>query len=256
MTDQPFVDFYDLLQLSPTADDDTSIASFATWRRSATRTFPRGGDPERFRRLVQAHGTLDRRRSREPPTTRQYQDYWNRKWRVASEASDGSAFAEDHDTREKLLSLLYVQRRRDMRSPGLGEYEMARLLRVPVELVEFHLWYLREKGWVQRIDNGQLAISANGVDSIEGGPAPPAARSPAHDARHRRQPPTTAMARVRPASERRALQTPRAGTTRLGVGRIRRARCHGRRRTDTTRRLPHTAYFSFRARNAKANACM
>ena len=54
-----------------------------------------------------------------------------------------------------------------MRSPGLGEDQMARLLRIPVELVEFHLWYLREKGWVQRIDTGQLAISANGVDSIE-----------------------------------------------------------------------------------------
>ena len=47
---------------------------------------------------------------------------------------------EDQNTREKLLSLLYVQRRRDMRSPGLGEYEMARLLRIPVELVEFHIW--------------------------------------------------------------------------------------------------------------------
>jgi hypothetical protein len=97
-----------------------------------------------------------------------YQEYWNKKWRIASEASDGSAFAEDHETREKLLSLLYVQRRRDMRSPGLGEYEMARLLRIPVELVEFHLWYLREKGWVTRLDSGHLAISALGVDQVEG----------------------------------------------------------------------------------------
>jgi hypothetical protein len=34
-------------------------------------------------------------------------------------------------------------------------------------MVEFHLWYLREKGLVYRIDTGQLAITALGVDRIE-----------------------------------------------------------------------------------------
>ncbi len=54
-----------------------------------------------------------------------------------------------------------------MASPGLGEYEMARLLRTPVDLVEFHLWYLRSKGWIERLDSGMLAISALGVDEVE-----------------------------------------------------------------------------------------
>jgi len=44
---------------------------------------------------------------------------------------------------------------------------MARLLRTPVELVEFHLWYLRSKGWIERLESGMLAISAIGVDEIE-----------------------------------------------------------------------------------------
>jgi curved DNA-binding protein CbpA len=164
--DQPFVDYYDLLQLSPNADEDTIHRVFRHLAKKCHPDLKEGSDPDRFRRLAHAHATLTDAESRAAYDAL-YQDYWNRKWRIASEASDGSAFAEDHDTREKLLSLLYVQRRRDMRSPGLGEYEMARLLRIPVELVEFHLWYLREKGWVQRIDTGQLAISANGVDSIE-----------------------------------------------------------------------------------------
>ena len=54
-----------------------------------------------------------------------------------------------------------------MRMPGLGEYEISRLLRMPIEMVEFHLWYLREKRLVFRLDTGQLAISALGVDRIE-----------------------------------------------------------------------------------------
>ena len=167
MTDGAFVDYYDLLQLSPNADEDTVHRVFRHLAKKCHPDLAEGGDPARFRLLVKAHTTLSDPESRAAYDAR-YQEHWNHRWRIASEASDGSAFSEDRETRDKLLSLLYVQRRRDMRSPGLGEYEMAKLLTIPVELVEFHLWYLREKGWVQRIESGQLAISANGVDSIEG----------------------------------------------------------------------------------------
>jgi len=34
-------------------------------------------------------------------------------------------------------------------------------------LVEFHLWYLKAKGWVDRLQSGQLAITATGVDQVE-----------------------------------------------------------------------------------------
>jgi len=161
-----FVDFYELLQLSPNADPDTVERVF---RHLAKKYHPDRQivqDDDRFRRLVEAHTTLTNPEKRAAYDVR-YQEYWNRKWRLASEASDGTAFGDDRETRGRLLSLLYVQRRRNMSSPGLGEYEMARLLRTPVELVEFHLWYLRSKGWIERLESGMLAISAIGVDEIE-----------------------------------------------------------------------------------------
>jgi hypothetical protein len=37
------------------------------------------------------------------------------------------------------------------------------------ELLEFHLWYLKAKGWVERLDTGHLAISAPGVDQVKQG---------------------------------------------------------------------------------------
>jgi len=46
---------------------------------------------------------------------------------------------------------------------------MARLLCTPPELVEFHLWYLKAKGWVERLETGLLAITAAGVDQVEQG---------------------------------------------------------------------------------------
>lgn len=52
-------------------------------------------------------------------------------------------------------------------APALGGGGTTRLPRMPVELVAFHLWYLRSKGWIERLGSGMLAISATGVDEIE-----------------------------------------------------------------------------------------
>ena len=32
--------------------------------------------------------------------------------------------------------------------------------------MEFHLWYLKEKGWIRSTDNGMLAITVEGVDRV------------------------------------------------------------------------------------------
>ena len=54
-----------------------------------------------------------------------------------------------------------------MRNPGMGEMELARLVGVPHEHMEFHLWYLKAKGWIERLETGHLAITAEGVDQAE-----------------------------------------------------------------------------------------
>lgn len=164
--DKKFVDYYELLQLNPNADTETIERIF---RHLAKKFHPDNAefaDPDRFRQIVEAHQTLADPESRAGYDVK-YQDYWNRKWSLASEASGRVAFDDDQVNRERMLSLLYVQRRRNMTAPGLGDLEMARLLRSPHELVEFHLWYLKAKGWVERLDTGHLAITALGVDQVE-----------------------------------------------------------------------------------------
>ena len=151
MSENGFVDYYELLQLSSTRHRTID----RVFRHLAKKLHPdnkESGDTDRFQLIVEAHRTLS------GPETRanhhvKYQDYWNRKWKLASEAGDGTAFDDDRKTRESLLSLLYVQRRRNTRHPGRA-ITMARLLGKPFELVEFHVWYLKEKGWVERLDTG------------------------------------------------------------------------------------------------------
>jgi hypothetical protein len=84
-----------------------------------------------------------------------------------SVAIDMSEIGDDKVVRERILPLLYVQRRRIMKSPGLGETEMSRILNTPLELAEFHLWHIKTKGWVERLEAGHLAITALGVDQAE-----------------------------------------------------------------------------------------
>ena len=168
MSANEFVDYYELLQLSPNADAETMEHTFRYFAKKFHPDSTKSADTDRFRLIVEAHRTLSDPEARAGYDAK-YQDYWNRKWRIAAEASSSSAFSDDQVTRERLLSLLYVQRRRYMNNPGIGGHEMARLLCTPPELVEFHLWYLKAKGWVERLETGLLAITAAGVDQVEQG---------------------------------------------------------------------------------------
>jgi len=166
MRTNEFVDYYELLQLSPNADADTIEHSFRYFAKKFHPDNPESADADRFRQIVDAHRTLADPKSRAGYDVH-YQNYWNGKWRLASEAGNSSTFDNDRAIRERLLSLLYVQRRRNINSPGMGEYAIARLLFTPPELVEFHLWYLKAKGWVERLNTGLLAITVSGVDQVE-----------------------------------------------------------------------------------------
>jgi curved DNA-binding protein CbpA len=161
-----FVDYYELLQVSPNADEDTIQRVFRHLAKKYHPDHQDASDEEKFRRLVEAHKILTDPEARAGYDAT-YQDYWNRKWKLVSESGDSAAFSDDREMRDRMLSLFYVQRRRNMTSPGIGEYEVARLLRTPLELVEFHIWYLRAKGWLERLESGMLAISAVGVDQVE-----------------------------------------------------------------------------------------
>jgi predicted transcriptional regulator len=68
--------------------------------------------------------------------------------------------------RERLLSLLYVQRRRDVTKPAIGNIELERLLSLPQAHLEFHIWLLKEKKLVERTEQG-FAITALGVEEAE-----------------------------------------------------------------------------------------
>ena len=166
MSADPFVDYYELLQISPNADDDTVQRIFRHLAKKLHPDASTSGDPERFNRLLEAYRVLTDVSQRAAYDVA-YRQHWEQTWKVAAEASDANPISDDGRVRVRLLSLFYVQRRRNMRNPGLGQVELEKLLDLSPEHLAFHLWYLREKGWIQRLETGLLAITAEGVDQVE-----------------------------------------------------------------------------------------
>ena len=163
MEDAEFIDYYEILEISPNANSATIDRVF---RHLAQRYHPDNqdtGDRLRFDEIMEAHDTL-----RDPVKRAQYdiqhKNHSGTRWKLAEEASDSKGIERDVDIQNKLLSLLYVKRRRNISDPGIGNLELERLLGCPAEHLEFHLWYLKEKGWIRRTESGTLAITVEGVD--------------------------------------------------------------------------------------------
>jgi hypothetical protein len=57
-----------------------------------------------------------------------------------------------------------TSRRRDHKG-GLGSVTLEKML-MPREHLEFPLWYLKARGWIERLDNGQFAVTIDGIDRV------------------------------------------------------------------------------------------
>lgn len=60
---------------------------------------------------------------------------------------------------------MYIAPRRDANG-GMGIVQLERQVNCAAEHLEFHIWYLIEKRFIQRLENGLLSITAQGVDTV------------------------------------------------------------------------------------------
>jgi hypothetical protein len=173
--DPSLPDHYESLQVSPRADGETIERVFRHLAKRLHPDNPETGDAMRFAEILEAFQVLtDPARRASYDAT--YESRREANWRhVARDAADGGPGA-DQSLRTSILSLLYRARRNDPDRPGVGTVELERLLDCPEEHMKFHIWYLRENGWVERLENGMLAVTASGVDRVlEGAEADAAA---------------------------------------------------------------------------------
>lgn len=163
MPTNEFVDYYEVLQSSPRATMQTLESLFAHLARLYHPEVPLSGDKERFNQIAKAFETL-----RSPESRRTYDDQYAAATGPDKTSSKNSlSINSDSSERFELLKLFYAQRRENMKDPGLGSGGIADHFNNSSNVLEFHLWYLVEKGWLKRQDGGRLAISAEGIDKLE-----------------------------------------------------------------------------------------
>src|SRR5262245_17456731 len=160
-----FDDHYETLQLSPRADAETLDRVYRSLVRRYHPDNQETGDSAKFDRIVKAHKVLS-----DPEARAEYDIVYNENrasvLKIFDESSNPESYDGDKRIFEGILSLLYIARRRDAGRGGMGIVQLERMLGCPAKQLEFHLWYLREKGWVERLETGMMAITVDGVDRI------------------------------------------------------------------------------------------
>ena len=156
-------DFYEILQLTSNVGEsfDRACKILAGQYHPDNRET---GDPARFVQIFRADKILsDPARASH---NRGCKDAHTNTRMPLDERSEQAGYEGDQRLFDRILSLLYAKRRKNLKRSGMGLVQLEEVLGLSSEDLEFHLWYLREKGWVERLENGLFAITANGVDRI------------------------------------------------------------------------------------------
>ena len=160
---KPAKNYYEILELSSNANQDTIERMF---RYLATKHHPdSGGDKEKFSALLKAFEVLRDPAARSAYDTTLQQEKKEKKVLVEHAREAGP----DAAVRHELLQLFYARRRQAVGSPALGSMTIEKEMDLSEEMLNFHLWFFREKGWIKREEDGGLAITATGVERVEAG---------------------------------------------------------------------------------------
>jgi curved DNA-binding protein CbpA len=161
------VDYYEVLQISSTAEPETI---HRVYRMLAQRFHPDNkdsGNAKRFRQVSEAYEVLSvpEKRARYDVAHQQRQAD---RWRLVSKGAESeNDFVAEQVLRLTVLEVLYTQRRVDTSVPGIFSTELEKLTGRPREHLEFTIWYLVQKKLITRGDSALLVITAEGVEYLE-----------------------------------------------------------------------------------------
>lgn len=159
-------DYYEALQVHQKADAETIERVYRLLAKRCHPDNPYTGDLRKFNAVLDAYRILSDPEKRAAYDARyeQEQQNWWKAFLVESPLDESDA---PRRLRFGLMAALYKQRLRSPDEPGIGIWQLEKLLDISESLMAFHLWYLKEKRWIERTDSGKLAITAEGCDMVE-----------------------------------------------------------------------------------------
>lgn len=166
-------DLYEVLQVSPGAHPLIITKAFRLLAALYHPDNQHTGDEEAFKQLAQAYRILsdpvrraayDRERFGSAEPTRD-----------SNTTIDNGPLPKTHhgevdelDLRSLILQALYNVRRGRPYKPSLSLLVLAELAGCTIQSLQYTLWYLRGKHFIENADDSELAITVEGVDYVEG----------------------------------------------------------------------------------------
>jgi len=160
-----FVDYYEILQLSPSADQETVERVFRLLAKRYHTDNQASGSADRFNEITEAYEILSNPKTRAAYDVKHGTER-DRQWQIVREGTGEGHRVDDQQLFHRVLSLLYITRRRDPEKGGLAPARLEWMLDTPREHLEFPVWYLRKRGLVEVLESGLWAITVEGIDEL------------------------------------------------------------------------------------------
>ena len=160
-----FIDYYEMLQISPNAQMDTINRVYRMLAQRLHPDNPESGDTERFLKLQAAYAVLSN-----PEKKNDYDEdrrrFYDRPMEVFGMKEFTDGIEGESNRRMGILCLLYNRRRTSPEESGMSILTMETLMSFPREHLLFTLWYLRHKTLVEFNLNSEYEITADGIDLV------------------------------------------------------------------------------------------
>lgn len=160
------IDYYEFLQISPNADQDTIHRVYRFLAARFHPDNPDSGDAETFNQLKAAYDVLSHEdRRAEYDACRQCEPHQPPPLATSVDFMD--TLEGELNRRLAVLAVLYFRRRSSPYAPEVTLSEIERRMGFPRDYLDFTTWYLQKKGYITRADNSDFTLTAAGVDFVE-----------------------------------------------------------------------------------------
>jgi len=161
------VDYYDVLQVSTSAEPETINRVF---RLLAQRFHPDNqttGNEDRFRVILEAYNVLSNPEKRAQYDVAHEQQRKDR-WRLVTEGAQvENDFEMEQAARLAVLEILYTKRRMEQQQASIYLMDLEKLIGRPREHLDFTIWYLVQKRLIQYDENSRLLLTVEGAEFLE-----------------------------------------------------------------------------------------
>lgn len=166
MSNKSAIDFYEFLQISPRADQDTIHRVYRFLASRFHPDNPDSGDAETFATLSAAYEILsDPARRAEYDANRETEAPQPKP--LSSSIDFMDSVAGELNRRLAVLAVLYFKRRANPLYPEVSLTELEARMGFPRDYLDFTTWYLQKKNYITRADNSDFTLTAAGVDFVE-----------------------------------------------------------------------------------------